>query len=186
MTLLVLILSAKPRLPLTVWRKSDSAELDMFETHWNGMPADEIKRKRNHDTSQRLFPCSIHDDNQSNRDFKSRYAIPKINMLHNLSCCETRFRLPCRWYLLHSSLNLLFRQHKLHNIFIFGMAYWFDDEWKALLTRNSSIRNLYSTLYLITIEIQQANCFITLENKIKIKKLSVLRLNVNFLFKKCV
>ena len=23
------------------------------------------------------------------------YAIPKINMLHNLSCCETRFRLLC-------------------------------------------------------------------------------------------
>ena len=40
-------------------------------------------------------------------------AIPKINMLRNLSCCETRFRLLCRWYLLHSSLNLVFRQHKL-------------------------------------------------------------------------
>ena len=45
-------------------------------------------------------------------------------MLHYLSCCETRFRLLCCWYLLHSSLNLVFRQHKLHNIFIFGMAYW--------------------------------------------------------------
>ena len=52
------------------------------------------------------------------------YAIPKINMLHNLSCCETRFRLLCHWYLFHSSLNLAFRQCKLHNIFIFGMAYW--------------------------------------------------------------
>ena len=52
-----------------------------------------------------------------------KYAIPKINILHNLSCCETRFRLLCRWYLLHSSLNLAFRQCKLHNIFIFGMAY---------------------------------------------------------------
>ena len=44
-------------------------------------------------------------------------------MLHNLSCCKTRFRLLCRWYWLHSSLNLAFRQRKLHNIFIFGMAY---------------------------------------------------------------
>ena len=55
--------------------------------------------------------------------FLQRYAIPKINMLHNLNCCETRFRLLCRRYLLHSSLNLAFRQCKLHNIFIFGMAY---------------------------------------------------------------
>ena len=55
---------------------------------------------------------------------ENEYAIPKINMLHNLSCCETRFRLLCCWYLLDSSLNLVFRQHKLHNIFIFGMAYW--------------------------------------------------------------
>ena len=46
----------------------------------------------------------------------SQYAIPKVNMLHNLSCYETRFRLLCRSYLLHSSLNLVFRQHKLHNI----------------------------------------------------------------------
>ena len=30
---------------------------------------------------------------------KEQYAIPKINMLHNLSCCETRFKLRCRWYL---------------------------------------------------------------------------------------
>ena len=57
-----------------------------------------------------------------------QYAIPKINMLHNLSCLETRFRLLCRWYLLHSSLNLVFRQHKLHNLFIFGMAYR-KNEW---------------------------------------------------------
>ena len=34
-------------------------------------------------------------------------------MLHNLSCCETRFRLLCCWYLLDSSLNLVFRQHEL-------------------------------------------------------------------------
>ena len=51
------------------------------------------------------------------------YAIPKINMLHNLSCCETRFRRLRRWHLLYGSLNLAFRQCKLHNIFIFGMAY---------------------------------------------------------------
>ena len=25
-----------------------------------------------------------------------QYAIPKVNMLYNLSCCETRFRLLCR------------------------------------------------------------------------------------------
>ena len=54
----------------------------------------------------------------------NEYAMPKINMLHNLSCRETRFRLLCDDDLLHNSLNLLFRQHKLHNIFIFGMAYW--------------------------------------------------------------
>ena len=53
-----------------------------------------------------------------------KYPIPKINMLNNLSCCETRFRLLCHWYLSHSSLNLVFEQHKLHNICIFGMAYW--------------------------------------------------------------
>ena len=29
------------------------------------MPADEIERKRNHDTPQRLFRCSIHGDNQN-------------------------------------------------------------------------------------------------------------------------
>ena len=52
--------------------KSNVAEFDRFGTHWNRMPADEIERKRNHDTSQRLFRCSIHDDNQNNRDFKPR------------------------------------------------------------------------------------------------------------------
>ena len=34
-----------------------------------------------------------------------------------LSCFETRYRLLCRWYLLHSSLDLVSRQHKLHNIY---------------------------------------------------------------------
>ena len=52
--------------------KSNAAEFDRFETHWNGKPADEIERKRNHNTSQRMFRCSIHDDNQDNRDFTSR------------------------------------------------------------------------------------------------------------------
>ena len=47
------------------------------------------------------------------------YAIPKINMLHDLSCLETRCAVDD---LLHSSLNLVFKQHKLHNIFIFGMG----------------------------------------------------------------
>ena len=41
--------------------------------------------------------------------------------LHNLSCIETRFRLLCCWKFI--SLNLVFRQRKLYNIFIFGMAY---------------------------------------------------------------
>ena len=36
------------------------------------VPGDETEQKRNHDTSQRLFLCSIHDDNQNNRDLKSR------------------------------------------------------------------------------------------------------------------
>ena len=52
--------------------KSNAAEFDRIGTHWNGMPADEIERKRHHDTSQRLFRCSIHKDNQNNCDFKSR------------------------------------------------------------------------------------------------------------------
>ena len=45
-----------------------------------------------------------------------QYAIPKISMLHNLSCLEMRFRLLCIDDLLHSSLNIFFRQYKLHNI----------------------------------------------------------------------
>ena len=51
------------------------------------------------------------------------YAIPKIKILHNLSCLETRFRLMAVDNSLHSSLNLAFTQYKLHNFFIFGMAY---------------------------------------------------------------
>ena len=47
--------------------------------------------------------------------------------------------------------------------------------------RKSSIRNLYSTFYPITSEMQQAVVLITTENKIKIKKLSVLRLDLSFL-----
>ena len=52
------------------------------------------------------------------------YAIPKIKMLCNLRCLKTRLRLLCNKYQLHSSLNLVSRQLKLCNIFIFGMAYW--------------------------------------------------------------
>ena len=40
----------------------------------------------------------------------------KINMLHHLSCCETRFRLLCRWHLLHRSLSLALRQCKLKSL----------------------------------------------------------------------
>ena len=71
------------RLPSTLWRKSNSAEFDRFETHWNGMPADEIERKRNHDTSQRLFRCSIDDDYQNNRNFKSRLFDGEWNALNH-------------------------------------------------------------------------------------------------------
>ena len=42
-----------------------------------------------------------------------QYAIQKIKLLHNLSCLETRFRQLCVDSLLHSSLNLAFRQRKL-------------------------------------------------------------------------
>ena len=52
-----------------------------------------------------------------------KYAIPKIKLLHNLSCLETRFRQLAVDNSLHSSLNPAFRQYKLHNIFIFGMAH---------------------------------------------------------------
>ena len=57
-----------------------------------------------------------------------QYSIPKIKMLRNLSCLKTRFGLPCRWWfiprdLLHIRLNLVFRQRKLDNIFISGIAY---------------------------------------------------------------
>ena len=40
-----------------------------------------------------------------------------------LSCLELRFRLLAIDNSLHSGLSLAFRQYKLHNIFIFGMAY---------------------------------------------------------------
>ena len=54
------------------------------------------------------------------------------------------------------------------------------------LYTNIFIRNLYSTLYLITLEIQQAIVFIAIQNKRKIKKLSVLRHDLKFLLKRCV
>ena len=52
-----------------------------------------------------------------------QYAIPKINMLCNLCCLETRIRLLCNKYQRHSSLNLVSQQLKLCNTSIFGMAY---------------------------------------------------------------
>ena len=56
-----------------------------------------------------------------------------------------------------------------------------------IFIRNSFIRNLYSTLYLIAIKIQY---LITTEynrlNKRKFKTLSVLRFDLNFLLKRCV
>ena len=48
------------------------------------------------------------------------------------------------------------------------------------------IRNLYSTFYQVTIEVQKAIVLITMDNKRKIKKLSVVKLDLSFLFKKCV
>ena len=66
-------------------------------------------------------------------------AIPKIKMLHNFSCLVIDD-------LLHSSLDLAFRRRKLHNIFIFGMAYRLNevkfctlcDTWKGLFLLRSS------------------------------------------------
>ena len=52
-----------------------------------------------------------------------------------------------------------------------------------LIVRNSSIRNFYSTFYPITIEIQQAIYLLAIENKRKIEKLSILRLDLK---KMCV
>ena len=61
---------------------------------------------------------------------------------------------------------------------VFGFHYTY--------TRTFFIRNLYLTLYLITLEIQSAVVFITIQNKRKIKKFSVLRPDLNFLLKRCV
>ena len=47
--------------------------------------------------------------------------------------------------------------------------------------RDSSIRNLYSTFYSITTEIQYVIVLITTEKRRKAKKLSVLRLDLSFL-----
>ena len=48
------------------------------------------------------------------------------------------------------------------------------------------IRNLYSTFYQVTIEVQKAIVLITMDNKRKIKKLSAVKLDLSFLFIKCV
>ena len=55
-----------------------------------------------------------------------------------------------------------------------------------LYTHTFFRRNLYSTLYLITMEIQQAIVYITTQDKRKIKNLSVLRSDLNFLLKRSV
>ena len=54
---------------------------------------------------QRLLSCTIH------------------KLLCNLHSLKARLRLLCNKYQRHSSLNLVSRQLKLCNIFIFGMAY---------------------------------------------------------------
>ena len=61
-------------------------------------------------------------------------------------------------------------------------------EIHTFFTRNSSIRDLYATFYLITIRIdlQKVIVLITIENKRKTKKVSVLRLDLSFLLKMCV
>ena len=54
----------------------------------------------------------------------------------------------------------------------------------TLCIRNSSMLNLYSTLHLTAMEIQY---LIAIEmNKRKVKELSVLKLDLNFLSKRCV
>ena len=63
-------------------------------------------------------------------------------MLRNLGRLETRFELLCRLKFWHSSLNLAFKHVKLHNIFIFGMAYsvfefvMFIVSWQTMIRRN--------------------------------------------------
>ena len=48
-------------------------------------------------------------------------------MVHNLSCLKRGSGCCAIDDLLHSSPNLVFRQHKLHNIISFGMAYWLQN-----------------------------------------------------------
>ena len=72
--------------------------------------------------SKHIFLFNI-ENGAWKKNWKKEHAIPKIIMLHNLSCSETRLRLLWRWFLLDSSLNLAFRLCKLHNNFICGMAY---------------------------------------------------------------
>ena len=52
-----------------------------------------------------------------------QYSIPKVKILCNLDCLQARLRLLCNKYQQYSSLNLVSKQLKLCNIFIFGMAY---------------------------------------------------------------
>ena len=63
------------------------------------------------------------ESNSKNNPDRGPICLPKIKILRNLSCLETRFRLLAVDNSLHSSLNLTFKQYKLHNIFIIRMAY---------------------------------------------------------------
>ena len=47
----------------------------------------------------------------------------KMNMLHNLSCLETRFRLLCRYIYCTAALTS-FSDSVSYTTFFFGMAYW--------------------------------------------------------------
>ena len=102
----------------SVIRVKDKIERHVSHVFQPGVYIVMLDRKIHIDFYGHFFLCWI-----VNKQMELWYAIPRINMLHNWSCCETRFRLLCRWYLSHSSLNLAFRQCKLYNIFIFGMAY---------------------------------------------------------------
>ena len=106
-----------------------------------------VKTLRNLDHPSSVNSCLIVYSNVistlETKSSENQYAIPKINILRNLSCLETRFRLLAVDNSLHSSLNLAFRQYKLHSIF-FGMAYDLAErgapgmmcavEWEALST----------------------------------------------------
>ena len=70
-----------------------------------------------------------------------QYAIPKIKMLCNLSCLKRSSGCCAISYQRHSSLNLVLRQLKLCNIFIFGMAYPVNKQW---VTAKGTFNTLFS------------------------------------------